>query len=109
MLIKQNVQLYLFGDSICFGQLISGHRTWASSLAESLEGLNSEHKTFLVQNVGVNGNTTRQALERLNYDVTSHAPKYVLIQFGMNDCNIGKVMGGYQGCLQRHSWRTLRK
>jgi len=94
MLIKQNVQLYLFGDSICFGQLISGHRTWASSLAESLEGLNSEHKTFLVQNVGVNGNTTRQALERLNYDVTSHAPKYVLIQFGMNDCNYWKSDGG---------------
>ena len=41
----------------------------------------------LVQNTGVNGNTTRQALERMHYDVTSHSPNFVMVQFGMNDCN----------------------
>jgi len=87
MTSKKNIQLYLFGDSICFGQLISGHRTWASLLAKSLEDLNNNDYSFVVQNAGVNGNTTRQALERLHYDVTSHLPKFVLIQFGMNDCN----------------------
>ena len=56
-------------------------------MAIALEALNSDKKRFLVQNAGVNGNTTRQALERLQYDVTSHTPDYVLIQFGMNDCN----------------------
>jgi lysophospholipase L1-like esterase len=42
---------------------------------------------ILVQNPSVNGNTTRQALERMAYDVQSHAPGLLLIQFGMNDCN----------------------
>ena len=77
----------MFGDSICFGQLVSGHKTWASAFARSLEALNSDDCRFLVQNAGVNGNTTRLALERLNYDVASHQPSYVIIQFGMNDCN----------------------
>ena len=81
------IKLFIFGDSICFGQLVSSHKTWATRLAIALEALNSDQKRFLVQNAGVNGNTTRQALERLQYDVTSHAPDYVLIQFGMNDCN----------------------
>ena len=83
----QTIKLYLFGDSICFGQLVSSYKTWASSLATALEKLNNSETRFLVQNAGVNGNTTRQALERLYYDVISHSPKYVLIQFGMNDCN----------------------
>jgi acyl-CoA thioesterase-1 len=81
------VKLYLFGDSICFGQLVSSHKTWATVLATALEKLHIPGKQFLVQNAGVNGNTTRQGLERMYYDVTSHSPDYVLIQFGMNDCN----------------------
>lgn len=83
----KTVKFYLFGDSICYGQLVSSYKTWANILATSLAGLSSKKKKFLIQNAGVNGNTTRQALERLHYDVTSHNPDYVLIQFGMNDCN----------------------
>jgi acyl-CoA thioesterase-1 len=84
--------LFLFGDSICFGQLISSHATWASKLATKLD-LGIE-KNFVVQNAGVNGNTTRLALERLSYDILSHQPKYVLVQFGMNDCNYWKADNG---------------
>ena len=79
--------LYLFGDSICFGQLVGSHKTWASQLCKELELNYSGNINFSVQNAGVNGNTTRQALERLHYDVISHKPDFVLIQFGMNDCN----------------------
>jgi lysophospholipase L1-like esterase len=80
-------KVYLFGDSICFGQLVSGHKTWANALARSLEDLKTSNVDFLVQNAGVNGNTTRLALERLYHDVLSHRPNYVIVQFGMNDCN----------------------
>ena len=86
--------LYLFGDSICFGQLIGSYKTWASLLCKSLELSFSDNINFSVQNAGVNGNTTRQALERLHYDVISHRPDYVLIQFGMNDCNYWRSDNG---------------
>lgn len=78
-------KFFLFGDSICFGQLVSPHRTWVSRLAELL--LNVLGEGILVQNSSINGSTTRQALERMAYDVTSHHPDFLLVQFGMNDCN----------------------
>jgi lysophospholipase L1-like esterase len=83
---------YLLGDSICFGQLVSPHRTWVSRLAEMLPGLLACR--VLVQNASINGNTTRQALERMAYDITSHSPDYLLVQFGMNDCNYWETDGG---------------
>ena len=77
--------LYIFGDSICYGQLVSPVKTWVAKLTSEID--KNSNKNFLVQNTGVNGNTTRQALERLHFDITSHKPNYVLVQFGMNDCN----------------------
>lgn len=76
---------FLLGDSICYGQLVSPHRTWVSRLAELLSSL--LNGLVLVQNASINGNTTRQALERMAYDITAHSPNYLLVQFGMNDCN----------------------
>ena len=87
---KEVIKFFLFGDSICYGQLVASHNTWATNVAASLSLFSNDEKEFLTQNAGVNGNTTRQALERLTFDVLSHSPKYVLIQFGMNDCNIWK-------------------
>ena len=68
----------------------NSHETWATALAKKMTNLNCKKKTYLVQNAGVNGNTTRQALERVHFDVTSHRPDYVIVQFGMNDCNYWK-------------------
>jgi len=78
---------YLFGDSICFGQRVSTNHTWAMALAIALNKLSIFEGNALLQNSSVNGNTTRQALERMHYDITSHSPDYLMIQFGMNDCN----------------------
>jgi acyl-CoA thioesterase I len=81
------IKFFLFGDSICFGQLVSSHLTWATAFAKAVESLKTDDRKYVVQNAGVNGNTSRQALERIHHDVTSHSPDYVLVQFGMNDCN----------------------
>ena len=81
------VKFYLFGDSICFGQLVSHHLTWTSSLSARLSKMSISKSDVLIQNSSINGNTTRQALERISYDVTSHKPDVLLVQFGMNDCN----------------------
>ncbi len=84
---KSPLKFYLFGDSICFGQLVNAYKTWAVNLAVELAKIKDYGAPFVVQNAGVNGNTTRQALQRMHYDVTSHRPDFMMIQFGMNDCN----------------------
>jgi lysophospholipase L1-like esterase len=81
------IKFFLFGDSICFGQLVSSHLTWATAFAKAVESLKTDDRKYVVQNAGVNGDTTRQGLERMHHDVTSHSPSYALVQFGMNDCN----------------------
>lgn len=80
------IKLFIFGDSIGYGQLVSHHKTWAAKLSEKLSKSIREN-SFVIQNASVNGNTTRQALERMSYDVTSHSPDILIVQFGMNDCN----------------------
>ena len=84
--MSKQIKFYLFGDSISFGQLISPHKTWVSGLSIGLDNL-SQDLAITLQNASVNGNTTRQALERMPYEVTSQHPDILLIQFGMNDCN----------------------
>lgn len=86
MQIKKK-SFYLFGDSICYGQLVSPDLTWAMALSTAINNLSIFEGNVLLQNTGVNGNTTRQALERMHYDVTIYSPDYLMIQFGMNDCN----------------------
>jgi len=74
-------RIVFFGDSICHGQFVSPHLTWVSRVAEAFG------ERALVMNPSVSGNTTRQALERMPYDVQAHFPDILVVQFGMNDCN----------------------
>lgn len=82
------IKVFFFGDSICFGQGVSLHRGWVPRISVELEklatGLNQE---VMVVNSAVNGRTTRQALQDMPYEIQSHAPDILLIQFGLNDCN----------------------
>jgi lysophospholipase L1-like esterase len=69
---------------------------WVTRLAAELQLLGDEHGIdAVVQNPSVNGNTTRQALERMAFDVQSHAPDVLVVQFGMNDCNYWPTDGGH--------------
>lgn len=80
--------IFFFGDSICFGQGVSIHRGWVTRICSRLEQIGQNlDREFLLVNSSVNGNTTRLALERMPYDVQSHSPNIVIVQFGMNDCN----------------------
>lgn len=81
-------RVFFFGDSICFGQGISLHKGWVTRISAELSQLGgSLGREIVVVNVSVSGNTTRQALERMPYDVQSQNPDAVIVQFGMNDCN----------------------
>lgn len=84
----KELRVIFFGDSICFGQGVSIHSGWVTRISAQLEQLGlRENREILVVNSSVNGNTTRQALERMPYDVQSHGVDLLLVQFGMNDCN----------------------
>jgi lysophospholipase L1-like esterase len=92
---QPNNRLVFFGDSICVGQGVSIHRGWVTRVAAHLEKRSVEGGIDLVVvNASINGNTTRQALERMPYDVQSHGVGVLIIQFGMNDCNYWSTDGG---------------
>lgn len=81
-------RIVFFGDSICFGQGVSLHKGWVTRISAEVSALAADlGRDLLVVNASVNGNTTRQALERMPYDVQSHGVDVLLVQFGMNDCN----------------------
>lgn len=90
----QSIKVFFFGDSICFGQGISLHRGWVPRISARLEEIQNEKIEIMVINSSANGSTTRQALERMPYEVQSHHPDLVIVQFGMNDCNYWKTDRG---------------
>lgn len=82
------LRVVFFGDSICFGQGVSTHDGWVTRLSAFIEALAGRSGwDSVVVNASVNGNTTRQALERMPYDVQSQGVDVLLVQFGLNDCN----------------------
>lgn len=79
------MNIYFFGDSISFGQDMSVERTWVNRIGEHLR--KNYQGGVMVQNLSINGNTTRMALERMPYDIQSHEVDILVVGFGMNDCN----------------------
>lgn len=80
------VKLIFFGDSICFGQGVSISKGWITKIAIALEEDNGIEITAV--NTSLNGRTTRQALEHMPHEVQSQNPDLLVVQYGMNDCNI---------------------
>lgn len=86
--LRPQRRLMFFGDSICVGQGVSIHKGWVAQLAAHVaEAVASRGRDVLVINSSINGNTTRQALERMPYDVQSQRVDCLIVQFGLNDCN----------------------
>ena len=82
------LRIAFFGDSICVGQGVSIYRGWVTRVAGRLDEVAAEcGQEIVVINSSVNGSTTRQALERMPYDIQSHRVDILIIQFGLNDCN----------------------
>ena len=87
-LMKNDIRVTFFGDSICTGQHVAIHQGWVTQSSASLaQKFEYQDQSIVVTNSSVNGRTTRQALETISYEIQSHQPDIVVIQFGMNDCN----------------------
>jgi len=66
-----------FGDSITFGYGVNPGQDYPSALAKAVD--------VAVDNVGVDGDTTTEALKRIQADVLDKQPRLVIIEFGGND------------------------
>lgn len=82
------IRVTFFGDSVCVGQGVSIFNGWVTRVAGRLEEFADRFgREIIVTNASVNGNTTRQALERMPYEVQSSGVDVLIVQFGLNDCN----------------------
>ena len=84
--------IIFFGDSISFGELVNPHKTWVNKVSDKIE--EEFNGKYSVINSSVNGNTTRLALERMPSDVQKYGVCFLIIQFGMNDCNLWETDKG---------------
>jgi len=86
------MKVIAFGDSIASGQYVSPQHAWVTHLGLALPD-------DLVMNAGYSGDTTRLALERMHHDVSAHQPDILIVQFGLNDCNVwdGQVRVSFEG------------
>jgi lysophospholipase L1-like esterase len=73
---------YVLGDSIAFGQHVSTCGTWTTQLSSFLF---QRSPTITTQVTAINGETTREALARLEHSLLMHAPSTMWLQYGLND------------------------
>lgn len=81
---------------VCFGDSLTGvyyhtggHRAWPDLLGAGLRELYPT-AALTVINAGVSGNTTGQALARMQTDVIAHHPDLAIVMFSLNDMVRGK-------------------
>jgi acyl-CoA thioesterase-1 len=74
---SKGTNIICFGDSITFGYGVSSGEDYPSILAKIVP--------LKVINAGIDGDTTTEALKRLDSDVVNRDPRLVIIEFGGND------------------------
>jgi len=89
----REIKIVFFGDSIINGKGVPVHKTFVSMLSKQLEEEYKEAK-IIVTMISRNGDTTRDALEKLHY-LFNTPYDIVVVQFGMNDCNQWELEKGF--------------
>jgi lysophospholipase L1-like esterase len=78
-----------FGDSITLGVRADGscreEQTFRYQLQKRLNAELARARTWLIENAGIGGNTTRDALGRIEKGVLAKKPDYATVMFGVND------------------------
>jgi lysophospholipase L1-like esterase len=76
---------------VCLGNSVTGlyyhtggRRAYTDMIAFAIRGVFPDAKLEMI-NAGISGNSTRDALERLQRDVLAHRPHLVTVMFGLND------------------------
>lgn len=86
------MRIVLMGDSITFGDNASNHKkSWAGRMEDYLR--DNFNKDFEIINSGVEGETAKEGLQRIEDAVIKYTPDMVFIGYATNDCT--KEMGKY--------------
>lgn len=78
-----------FGDSLTYGYGVDPHITFTSRLERFMPQYFPRIQWNII-NSGVDGDTSREGLARLQRDVLAYHPNIVLIFFGSNDCALNE-------------------
>ena len=83
------IRIVYMGDSITEGQYVDASFRWTELVTANIRihFEPEENERLFFFNKGISGETTRQGLERYPRDVQSFAPRFMTLQFGLNDCN----------------------
>ncbi len=85
LLAGQATKIVCFGDSVTGVYYHTGsRRAYTDLLAVALRKLAPQAQVETL-NAGISGNTTENALARIESDVLSHRPDLVTVMFGLND------------------------
>ena len=75
-------KLLILGDSISAGYGIKESENWVQLLEDSVNSFGSQLKII---NSSISGDTTIGGLSRIENDLATHEPDYVLVELGGND------------------------
>jgi len=96
---KQPLKIACLGDSVTGVYYhTGGRRAYPEMIAVALEAVYPQAKITII-NAGVSGNSTQDALKRLQKDVLDHKPDLVTVMFGLNDM-VRVPLGDYQANLK---------
>jgi lysophospholipase L1-like esterase len=89
------MKILFYGDSIMFGQGVTTIDSWISIISQELKNRYSNHQ-IIVENISVNGRTSREALIDFPRFVQNSKADIVFFQFGLNDLNYWQTDNGIQ-------------
>ncbi len=85
LLAGESVRVVCFGDSVTGVYYHTGsRRAYTDMLGIALRQFAPQAKVEMI-NAGISGNTTENALARIDRDVIAHRPDLVTVMFGLND------------------------
>ena len=89
------LKVTFFGDSIFTGEDVSIHAGWVVRISRQLDDVAAAcERDIVVTNASQIGRTTRQALELMPYEIQCRDVNILIVQFGLNDCNVWMTDGG---------------
>jgi acyl-CoA thioesterase-1 len=81
-IIAEDKKLLILGDSISAGFGIKESQNWTTLLKSSFS---KEGKSLEIINSSISGDTTSGGLSRINRDLNTYKPDFVLVELGGND------------------------
>ena len=81
-IIADDKKLLILGDSISAGFGIKESQNWTTLLKSSFS---KEGKSLKIINSSISGDTTSGGLSRINRDLNTYKPDFVLVELGGND------------------------